>query len=64
MSLITYLRCSQVSLHSAFVEVIGRVAGPALIEAMRIQSIPGQVDMENHNRLLELAHGQYRQLFT
>ena len=49
---------------SAFVEVVGRVAGPALIEAMRVQSVPGQVDMECHNRLLELAHGPYRQLFV
>lgn len=51
---------------SAFVQVEGKLikANPFVIDAMRLQPVTGDFDINNYNKALELMHGQYQQLFA
>ena len=48
-----------------FVQILGRVTGPASIEAFRIQSAGMDFNMENYNRLIDLENNdQFSLLFN
>ena len=50
---------------SAYVEVIGKVAGNGNhIEAIRVIDAGNEVDLAMHNKVVELANGKYRPIFA
>lgn len=51
-------------LSSVFVQVEGKVTRPNLVEVQRVQSVSNNFDANNYNAAMQLALGQYRELFA
>eukprot|EP01031_Cornospumella_fuschlensis_P038428 gene38428-46705_t len=49
---------------SVFVQVEGKVTRPNLVEVQRVQSVSNNFDVNNYNAAMQLAMGQYRELFA
>ena len=51
-------------IYSVFVQVEGKVTRPNLVEVQRVQSVSNNFDVNNYNAAMQLAMGQYRELFA